>query len=1688
MTAVNDAVAEGLHTSTISHTATSADTDYNGITISDVTASITDNDTAGVTINNLDGSIDATEGGTTDAYTIALTSEPTANVSVAISTDGRTGVSPTTLTFTSANWNTPQSVTVTATDDHVAEGNHNSSITHAATSADTMYNGITIAGLTAHITDNDTAGVSITESGGATNVVEGGTNDSYTIALTSQPLADVTITVDPDDQTSVGGGSGNVVTLTFTSANWQTGQTVNVSATNDSVAEGAHTSTITHSALSTDPAYNGVSINSVTVQITDNDTAGVTIDEVDGAVNVTEGGATDVYKVRLSSQPLADVTVTISADGKSTVNPASLAFTSANWSTPQTVTVTAANDDIAEGTHTSTIGHTTASGDSNYNAISVANVTAHITDNDTAGVTINQVDGSVDVAEGGATDIYKIVLTSEPTANVTVTINTDGKTAVSPTSLTFTNANWATAQTVTVTATDDHVAEGNHTSSITHTASSTDANYNGPTIAGVTAHITDNDTAGVAIDDLDGAINVTEGGTTDTYTIVLNSQPTANVILTLGTDGKTTVSPTSLTFTSGNWSSPQTVTVTAVNDDVVEGAHNSTISCTAASGDSSYSGISVANVTAHVTDNDSVGIVITEEGGSTNVVEGGATDTYTVALHSQPTANVVVTVTPGSQVSVGAGAGTAIQLTFTPATWNSAQTVTVTANDDHFAEGNHTGSIAHTVASSDSNYNAIVAAGVTVHITDNDSAGVTTTETGGTHVVEGGATDSYTVVLTSEPTASVTVTIATDGKTTVNPTSLTFTSGNWDQTQTVTVTAVDDAVAEGSHTSTITHTANSADTNYDAIAVAGVTAYITDNDTATANFTLAAQSGNEDAGNMTITVQLSMLSAHDVTVPFTVGGTATNPTDYTITASPVTIPAGSLTATITVTVNADATHESDETVVVTMGTPTNAAKGTVNVHTATIRNDDAPGILINESGNATNVTEGGGTDTYTIVMLSQPTANTTITIATDGHTTVNSTSLTFTTGNWNVPQTVIVTADDDHVAEGLHTSTISHTASSSDTDYNGVTINDVTANITDNDTAGITITESSGSTRVVEGGATDSYDVVLTSQPTANVVITITPDAATTVNHSSLTFTSSNWSVPQTVVVTATNDHVAQGDHSSVITHSVASSDSTYNAFTVANVSVDVTDNDVAGVTIDDIDGSIDVAEGGATDSYTIVLQSQPTANVTITVDPDNQTSVGAGAGNVISLTFSAANWNTPQTVPVTAVDDHYVEGLHTSTIAHTTISADSNYSGASVAGVTAHITDNDTAGVTITESGGATNVVEGGASDTYDVVLTSQPTANVTVTISTDAQTTVNLTSLTFTNGNWNIPQTVMVTAVDDAVAEGNHTGTITHATTSADTHYNGLTVASVSVHITDNDSAGVAVVETNGSTIITENGSTDTYTVALTSRPTANVVVTATPAARLDLGAGVGQAVQLTFTPADWNTPQSLTIAEVNDNVAEGTRYQTIAHAAASTDPNYNALTVNTLTVLIYDDDAPLGGGGGGNNGNSTHPQQPSDGTDTPTNPPPDGNNPDTGGDNTDDHGQAPTFAIQTEPAEGGTVEVTQVAAACDQGTAYNLTAHPREGYVFDGWGGDLTGNTNPAAICASGDVRITARFAQVSGWPQEEQIVITTTTHYGLCGSVGVISLGMTALGMLLMRKNTGVACCSSRNRVRRSRILP
>ncbi|PCJ62562.1 MAG: hypothetical protein COA79_03355 [Planctomycetota bacterium] len=468
--------------------------------------------------------------------------------------------------------------------------------------------------------------------------------------------------------------------------------------------------------------------------------------------------------------------------------------------------------------------------------------------------------------------------------------------------------------------------------------------------------------------------------------------------------------------------------------------------------------------------------------------------------------------------------------------------------------------------------------------------------------------------------------------------------------------------------------------------------------------------------------------------------------------------------------------------------------------------ENTAGIYISQTDSILKITEGGATDSYSLVLKSLPTSDVIITISTDIQSTVNVTQVTFTNQTWNIPQTITVSAIDDNAVEGNHTSTISHISSSDDTVYDGYALSNLIIHINDNDSAGVKIIQSEGSTIVTEGGQTDSYTIVLETEPSNNVTITLTNNSQTHVNTTKVTFTTDNWNAEQKVIVTAVNDALQEGVHDSIISHSASSNDLDYDKITINKLSVSIKDNDIASLVITESFNSSNIEEGGSTTTYSIMLSSEPTADIVITLTPDNQTTLSLNV-----LTFTSINWNQSQGVTIIALDDLIAEGTHSSKIIHSLSSNDQSYNNINDVVLKAIITDNDSAGVTITETAGSTKITEGGTTDTIGVVLTSQPTADIIVTLNGGSQITVSSSSLTFTNMNWNKIQIISVTAVEDQLFEENHVANITGSCSSIDSKYNGLVTNTISINISDNDSKPAPLIYTvagNGSYAFSGDG----------------------------------------------------------------------------------------------------------------------------------------------------------------------------------------------------------------------------------------------------------------------------------------
>ena len=379
----------------------------------------------------------------------------------------------------------------------------------------------------------------------------------------------------------------------------------------------------------------------------------------------------------------------------------------------------------------------------------------------------------------------------------------------------------------------------------------------------------------------------------------------------------------------------------------------------------------------------------------------------------------------------------------------------------------------------------------------------------GLSVTEGG-TGSYMVSLATEPTGTVTVTIASDNTdVTVSPASLTFhASGGsrpWNTAQTVTVSAEQDAAADDDSV-TLSHTATGG--GYGSVTTALVTVTVDDDETPqpVASFAAASSSAAEDGGTHNVTVNLTQAApSSGLTLAYSVTGTATEGSgnDFTIqNYGTVAVVAGGTTATIPVVINDDSTDENAETVILTLTGGTGYRLGSTTVHTLTITDNDnpppgTPGLVILK--NTLSVTE-GGTDSYMVRLATEPTGTVTVTIASNNtDVTVSPASLTFHASGgsrpWNTAQTVTVSAERDADADN-DSATLIHTATGGG--YGSVAAASVTVTVDDDGTTPTpppttptpVVSISAGAPSVTEGDAI-SFTLSATPPPEAGATITV---------------------------------------------------------------------------------------------------------------------------------------------------------------------------------------------------------------------------------------------------------------------------------------------------------------------------------------------------------------------------------------------------------------------------------------------------------------------------------------------------------------------------------------------------------------------------------------------------------------------
>ncbi|MDJ0663469.1 MAG: Calx-beta domain-containing protein [Acidimicrobiia bacterium] len=576
------------------------------------TVTITDaSDTPSIAINDI--AVDENDG--TATFTVTRTGATTQTVTANWATSNGTATSPAdytadTGTISIGSGATTDTIVITLTNDQIAEGVETFDVDLSSPSNAT----ISKATGTATITDDDTAGISVVESDGSTAATEGGTDD-FTVVLTSQPTANVVITISSDNvQATAASTIGGLGTLTFTDADWFIAQSVTVTAVDDDIDDDGANGNISLSAASGDGNYGIGDFADVGITITDNDDAGVTITPT--AVSVTENGSNATYEVELTSEPVDDVRITLSLTngGEFSVNDSTLDFDDTNWDNPITVTVSADDDLVADGTTSGTIEHSASSpSDPNYTgSLSIDDVDVTIIDNETPAISLV---GAPTANEDGTNGTYGVVLTTMPSGTVTVTLSiTSGGgefSIVTSTPLTFDSGDYNVVQTVEIAANPDDIIDGQQTGTINHSASG--GGYGGVADdQAVTVTIEDDDEAGVTITETLGSTDVIEGGIADTYRVVLDAEPAANVTVTVSFDSdQIAVTPASLTFTPGTWDVFQEFSVTGVQDNIEEpDIHSVSITHAVTTTDPNFSPIAVDSVVVNITDSDELEVSI----------------------------------------------------------------------------------------------------------------------------------------------------------------------------------------------------------------------------------------------------------------------------------------------------------------------------------------------------------------------------------------------------------------------------------------------------------------------------------------------------------------------------------------------------------------------------------------------------------------------------------------------------------------------------------------------------------------------------------------------------------------------------------------------------------------------------------------------------------------------------------------------------------------------------------------------------------------------------------------------------------------------------------------------------------------------------------------------------------------------
>ena len=699
-----------------------------------------------------------------------------------------------------------------------------------------------------------------------------------------------------------------------------------VTAVDDDVHQGSAGRSVTVTAALTNGQGAGA-VTGAALTLTDEETL-PTVALVLSASSISETGGISTVTATLSGPSSEAVTVTVAAargpgrSRRTSSTAKTLTFAANATTSTGTVTVTA-NGNVVDSPNKSVTVSGTASG--GHGVAAPPNVTLILEDDDaTATATLVLTPSSI--LENGEVSTVTATLSHPTSAATTLTVAAAaGANAVpadftlsAATTLTIAAGSTTSAGLVTVTANDNTLASGMKSVTVSATASG-GRGVAAPSNATLTIR---DDEYGLDVSAVTGQATEAEGAAT--FTVALQTRPSEAVTVSVSSQdaGEGRVEPSSLTFTTGNWSTAQTVTATGVDDNVDDGTVTWQVRLDPSSGDADYDGLDNVDVDVTTTDDDDApGVTLALAPASIAESGTGNVSTVTARLSHPSGAATTVTVTAVSGLyAVGADAAIVIPAGSTQAASDTAIVVAVdNTRDEPDRTGTVTATIANDRAAADSTTMSVTGAALTVR--DDDSAPGATLALAPASVSENGgiATVSATLSHPSSEPSTVTVTPVSGAYTVGTDATITIAAGSTTAaSDTVLVTAVNDDVHQGSAGRSVTVTA--ALTNgQGAGAVTGAALTLTDDEMLpTAALALSSTSISETGGISTVTATLSGPSSEAVTVTVAAAaGTGAVVDDFTLsTAKTLTFAANATTSTglVTVTANGNAVDSPNKSV------------------------------------------------------------------------------------------------------------------------------------------------------------------------------------------------------------------------------------------------------------------------------------------------------------------------------------------------------------------------------------------------------------------------------------------------------------------------------------------------------------------------------------------------------------------------------------------------------------------------------------------------------------------------------------------------------------------------------------------------------------------------------------------------------